>query len=190
MGIPQQLRAGDTITWIEPAGTDSAGAVVSSTTHTATAFLRFNKAAEGVTVTGTARSDGGWDFTLSATTSGTMDAGTWYAQTRATLADAVVTLSAGTFEVLASLSYSGTPGAFDGRSEAATELAEVRAAIRAIVVRGAQQYSIGTRSYTSLDISRLMARESQLKAIVAKERAAERLAAGLGDGRNLFVRFG
>jgi hypothetical protein len=190
VGIPQQLRAGDTITWIEPAGTDSAGAVVSSTTHTASAFLRFNKAAEGVTVTGTARTDGGWDFTISATTSGTMDAGTWYAQTRATLADAVVTLSAGTFEVLASLSYSGTPGAFDGRSAAATELAEVRAAIRTIISGGVTQYSIGSRSATKIDLGRLMQRESQLKAIVAKEQAAERIAAGLGDPRNLFVRFG
>jgi hypothetical protein len=169
---------------------NSTGDRVDSSTHTATAFLRFNKAAEGVTLTGTARADGGWDFTLSATTSGGMDAGTWYAQTRATLADAVVTLSVASFEVLPSLAYSSTPGAFDGRSEAEQELADVRAAIRALVTKGAQAYTIGTRSFTALDLGRLTARESQLKAIVAQEKAAARLAAGLGDNRNLFVRFG
>lgn len=35
-----------------------------------------------------------------------------------------------------------------------------------------------------------MEREAQLKAIVAREKAAEKVAAGLGDPRNLFVRFG
>jgi hypothetical protein len=35
-----------------------------------------------------------------------------------------------------------------------------------------------------------MQRESQLKAIVAREKAAEKVAAGLGDPRSLYVRFG
>ena len=67
--------------------------------------------------------------------------------------------------------------------------AEVQTAIRALVSRGAQAYTIGSRSYTALDLGRLTARESQLKAIVAREKAAERVAAGLGDSRDLFVRF-
>ena len=35
----------------------------------------------------------------------------------------------------------------------------------------------------------LIKRESQLKAIVNRERAAEKVAAGLGDPRSVFVRF-
>jgi hypothetical protein len=34
-----------------------------------------------------------------------------------------------------------------------------------------------------------MQREAQLKAVVARERAAEKIAAGLGNPGNLFVRF-
>ena len=52
-----------------------------------------------------------------------------------------------------------------------------------------KQYSIGNRSYTSNDLGLLMQREAQLKAIVARERAAEKIAQGLGDPRNVFVRF-
>jgi len=65
----------------------------------------------------------------------------------------------------------------------------VQAAIRAIVAKGSKSYTIGNRSYTSQDLAVLMQREAQLKAIVARERAAEKVAAGLGDPRNLFVRF-
>jgi hypothetical protein len=35
-----------------------------------------------------------------------------------------------------------------------------------------------------------MEREAQLKAIVARERAAEKVAAGLGNPGTMFVRFG
>ena len=189
MAIPDQVRSGDTITWIQAAGLDSAGDVVDSTAWAAVSYLRYNKAAEAVTTTGVARSDGGWDFTISATTSATMDAGRWAWQTVATLGAVVVTLGAGSFDVLASLSYTGSAAPFDGRSEAELELAEVRAAIRALVSKGAQQYSIGSRSYTALDLGRLTARESQLRAIVAREKAAARVAAGLGDPRDVFVRF-
>ncbi len=118
MALPSEIRAGDTVTWIEPATTDSSGNAVDSGTWTATAYLRFNAAAEGITATGVARSDGGWDFELSATASGTMDAGQWFGQVVAASGSDRLTLAAGSFTVLASLAYTGTPGAFDGRSEA------------------------------------------------------------------------
>jgi hypothetical protein len=41
-----------------------------------------------------------------------------------------------------------------------------------------------------MDVGKLMERESHLKGVVAREKAADRIAAGLGDPRNLFVRFG
>ena len=189
MGLPSRIRAGDTVRFTIPAGVDDLGAAIESSTWAAVAFFRFNKAAEGVTVNGTAQDGGGWLFEISATTSATMDAGEWFGQVRATLGAAAATLAAQRVEVLPSLSYTGTPAAFDGRSAAAVELAEVQTAIRALVSRGAQAYTIGSRSYTALDLGRLTARESQLKAIVARERAAERVAAGLGDSRDLFVRF-
>lgn len=190
MTVPATIRAGNTTSWIQPATVDLTGAVASSSTWTLTTFLRSTTAGMGATVAGIARSDGGWDNGLSASTSGGFTAGVWSWESRISSGSTVITIGSGTTTVLASLSYSNTPGAFDGRSQAEKDLAEVQAAIRAIVAKGAKQYAIGSRSFTYADLGQLMQREAQLKAIVARERAAEKVAAGLGDPRNLFVRFG
>ena len=102
----------------------------------------------------------------------------------------VLSVDAGTTQVLPSLSYTGQPSAFDGESQAEQDLAAVQAAIRSIVSKGAKSYTIGSRKFDAADLGQLMEREAQLKAIVARERAAEKVAAGLGDPRSLFVRFG
>ena len=189
MTVPAEIRAGDTVQWIEPAAVDLDGNPATSATWTLSTFLRTNTASEGATVTGTARSDGGWDMAISATTSGAFDAGQWYWQTRISSGATVITVGSGTTLVVAALSYAGAPGAVDGRSQAEQDLEAVQAAIRSLISKGAKQYTIGSRSFTANDLGQLMEREAQLKAIVARERAAEKVAAGLGDPRNLFVRF-
>lgn len=176
--------------WVEPAAVDLDGNAATSASWTLTVYLRTNVNHEGATVTGTARTDGGWNLAISANTSAGFDAGTWYWETRATSGATVLALGSGTTQVLRSLSYQGQPGAFDGRSQAEQDLEAVQAAIRAIVSKGAKSYTIGSRKFDAADLGQLMERESQLKAIVARERAAEKVAAGLGDPRSLFVRFG
>ena len=190
MTVPASITAGSTQQWIEPVATDPAGDPATSASWTLSITFRTNTAGEGATVTGTARSDGGWDVALSAATTTSWDAGTWYWQTRINSGSDVVIVGSGTTTVMASLDYSGDPGAFDGRSQAEKDLDAVQAAIRSIISKGAKQYSIGSRSYTSQDLGQLMQRESQLKAIVARERAAEKAAQGLGDPGTMFVRFG
>ena len=189
MSIPAGIRAGDTVTWTDGATVDRAGNTLDSATWTLTYYLRANVASEGATVVGSADGAGSWDFTISAATTADFDAGTWYWQAIATDGSTTLTIGAGTFTVLASLSYTGTPAAFDGKSQAETDLAAVQAAIRAIVVRGAQQYSIGSRSFSALNLKELMERETYLKSVVARERRAEKVAAGLGDPFNLYVKF-
>jgi hypothetical protein len=190
MTVPATIRAGTTVGWVEPPAVDLDGNAATSASYTLISYLRTNTASEGATVTGTARADGGWDMAITATTSSAFDAGTWYWETRATSGSTVLTIGSGTTQVLPGLNYTGTPGAFDGKSQAEQDLVAVQAAIRAIVSKGAKQYSIGSRSFTAIDLGQLMEREAQLKAIVARERAAEKVAAGLGDPRSLFVRFG
>ena len=151
-------------------------------------FFRLGSA--GITAVGAARTDGGWDLELTATTTGVMAPGAWAWQAVTSKAATSTTLASGRIQVLKSLIYSGTPSAFDDRSEAEVELAEVRAAIRTLITKRSAQYTIGSRSFTALDLGKLTERESQLKAIVAREKAAARVAAGLGDPRNVFVRFG
>jgi len=187
--VPAELRAGDTVQWIEPAAVDLSGNAATSATWVMTTYLRTNTAAEGATVVGTARADGGWDMAIAAGTSGGFDAGLWSWQTRISSGATVITVGSGTTTVLPSLQYAGSPAAFDGRSQAEQDLSAVQAVIRAIVAKGSKSYAIGNRSYTSQDLSALMQREAQLKAVVAREKAAEKVAAGLGNPGNLFVRF-
>ncbi len=190
MKIPRSLTAGDSLTWNDSPAVDGQGDPVRSSTWTLTYYLRMNTASEGATVIGTADGLGGWDFTVAAAVTAGLNAGTWYWTAQATTGALVLTLGSGSLQVLPSLAYTGTPAAFDGRSDAEKDLEAVQTAIRKIVAGGVSQYAIGSRQATKLDLGALMKREAYLKGIVAREKAAEKIAAGMGDPRNLFVRFG
>jgi hypothetical protein len=187
--IPSQIRAGDTIQWRDAPGVDNLGNAIDSGSWSLSYYLRTNTASEGATVVGSA--DGtGWEFTIAAATSTGFDAGTWFWQAVATKTGSTITMGSGQLTVLRSLSYTGTPGAVDGRSQAQQDLDAVQAAIRALVSGGAvQQYSIGSRSLTKMRLEDLMTLESKLKADVKREQMAELMANGLGNPHNLFVRF-
>jgi hypothetical protein len=189
VNIPSEIRAGDTIQWRDVAGVDNLGNEVSSSDYTLTYYLRFNAASEGATVVGTAYGTG-WQFSIAAATSVNFDTGTWYWQAVATKTGSTITLGSGQSTVLAALSYSGTPAALDGRSQAQKDLDAVQAAIRAIVAGGvAKEYTIGNRSLKKYDLTDLLALETKLKADVNREQKAQLIANGLGNPFNLFVRF-
>ena len=177
------------MTWRDEAARDNLGNAIDSSSWTLTYYLRTNTASEGATVVGTAYSSG-WTFTISATTSGGFDAGQWYWQALATAGSEKLTLGAGQLEVLAGLNYTGTPSAFDGRSQAEKDLDAVQAAMRAIISGGAvAEYSIGSRRLKKMEMADLIQLESKLKAEVKREQAATMVANGLGSPHNLFVRF-
>jgi hypothetical protein len=186
--IPATFRAGDTVQWRVDATRDNLGNAVDSSSWTLTYYLRTNAASEGATVVGSAYGDG-WEFTLTAAASAGLTAGYYYWQAIATIGSDSLTIGAGQLEVLAALEYSGTPAAYDGRTQAQQDLDAVQAAIRAIISGQAKQYSIGNRSFTKLDLAQLMERESMLKAEVKREQKAALIANGLGNPHNLFVRF-
>lgn len=152
-------------------------------------YLRTNTATDGATVVGTAYGTG-WEFAIAAATSVAFDAGQWYWQAVATKTGSTVTLGSGQLTVLRSLSYTGTPGAVDGRSQAQQDLDAVQAAIRAIVAGGvAKEYTIGNRNLKKYDMADLLQLEAKLKAEVKREQMADLIANGLGNPHNLFVRF-
>lgn len=188
MNIPAQIRAGDTIQWRDVEAVDNLGNAVSSADYELTYWFRTNTASEGASVVGTAYGTG-WEFTIAANVSSGFDAGTWYWQAIASKVGSVITLGAGQLIVQSVLSYAGTPGAFDGRTQAQIDLDAVQTAIRAIISGQAKQYSIGNRSFTKLDLGELMERESSLKAEVKREQMASLIANGQGNPHNLFVRF-
>ena len=193
MAIPPSIAAGVDVVWTDVATTDLFGNAVTSATHNLTYYFRLNTLGEGATATGTAYGDG-WRLTIPAATSLLMNPSpSWYFQALLTsIADGTVSeYSRGQIEVQASLVYSGTPWAFDGRTQAQKDLDAVQAAIRALMNGGAtQEYRIGNRSLKRYDLADLLALESQLKATVVRENKAKIIASGLGDPNNLFIRFG
>ena len=192
MKIPSTIRAGDTILWREEPGRDTLLRPIEPATHSLTYFLRTNANHEGATVTGVTEGST-WLFTIPAATSAGFDVGTWYFQAVATaIADqAKTTMGAGQITVQPGLSYSGSPGAFDGRSQAEKDLEAVNAAIRSLMSGGAvQEYRIGGRSLKRYDLGDLMVLRDHLKAEVVREQKANMIANGLGNPHSVFIRFG
>lgn len=183
MNIPALIYAGDTVQWSE-----LATPLYSSPTWTRTVSLRHATDADALNVVGVPDGVGGWDFTITATQSAALGAGTVYWQDYATNGATRNTLGNGTIGVKANLA--AATGTFDGRTQAQIDLDAVRAAMRAIVTGGAtQQYSIGNRSLTKMSMPDLIALETKLKADVAREARADRLAKGMNSGRAVYVRF-
>ena len=191
MPIPKQVRAGDLIQWRDNSTVDVFGEPISSPDWTVTYYLRTNTSSEGATVSSTVYTDG-WQFSIASATSAAFDVGDWYFQAVADKSGAEKqTIFTGRFEVLAPLSYSGTPAAYDGRTQINKDLDLVEAAIRALLNNGVvQEYKIGNRTAKKYDLSELLVLKAALKAELVREQAAEKIANGLGNPRAVHVRFG
>lgn len=181
MTLPPEIYAGDTVEW-----TDTRAITASSYTY----YFRTN-AASGASVSGVLTVDR-WTFTLSAATTATFTAGNWYYQAVSVTAGAPLTERSGGLLVRPSLAFTGSATAVDLRNQTQIDLDAVEAAIRALV-GGAQEYRIGTptggRLVKRADLAQLIAWRERLQADLARQRIAENLANGRGDGRALYVRF-
>ena len=189
MNIPDTIIAGDSIKWRDDATEDVFGNAIDSPDWTLTYYLRTNAASSGSLTSVGATYQSGWEFTVTAANTTGLTTGTWYWQAIATKGSESITVGSGQLEVEATLSYTGTPDALDNRTQAAKDLDAVQAAIRAMVSGGAQEYTIGSRTFKKIELRELIRRESLLKAEVAREDRARMIANGLGDPHNLFVRF-
>ena len=190
MNIPKKIYAGQTIKWRDDAFIGPLNESITSADWTLTYYLRHNVTHEGHQVAGSSYGSG-WEFTISATDSSAFDSGNWYVFAEATKGSEKFPLGNARLEVFASYTYdSGTqPSAFDGRTQAEQDLDAVTTAIRNIINDKAAEYSIGNRTFKRIDLPELRIRESQLKAIVVRERKAAMIANGLGDPHSLYVRF-
>tara|TARA_A100001515_G_scaffold71265_1_gene56672 strand:+ start:228 stop:800 length:573 start_codon:yes stop_codon:yes gene_type:complete len=189
VNIPSEIRAGDTVKWRDNSTTDVFGNEIDSASWTLKYYLRTNERPAGHTATGSAYQQG-WEFTISATDSAGFDPGTWYFQAIAEKNAEKITLGSGRLTVEAALEYTGTPGLFDGRSQAKKDLEAVQTAIRTLLAGGAvQEYRIGNRNLKRYDLADLIQLEGRLKAEVKREEQAELMANGLGNPRKMFVRF-
>ncbi len=188
--LPSVITAGTTIEWVDEATTAGINETISSPDWTLEYYLRTNTASEGHTVTGTQYANStGWQFTISATDSAGFNAGNWFWSARAFKSGKVFEIGSGELEVKQSLQYSGTPAAIDNRTQTEIDLDAVTAAIRAIISDKAAEYSIGNRRFKRIDLPELRAREAELKSRVFSEKRYSLKSQGLGDPKNLYVRF-
>lgn len=190
MRIPQTARNGDTVRWLDEATVDVFGAAIDSSTHSLVYYLRANASGAAETLTSTA-SGSGWLFSW--TVAESVSSPTtyfWQAVATALVGGAKTTLGSGSLTIEPSLAYVGSPGAYDGRSQAEKDLEAVQGAIRTLLSGGSvKEYRIGTRNIKRYDLAELLQLEGKLKADVAREKQAEMIANGLGNPRNMFVRF-
>ena len=188
--LPSEITAGTTIEWVDEATTAGINETISSPDWTLEYYLRTNTSSEGHTATGTQYSNSkGWQFTITATDSAGFAAGNWFWSARAFNSGKVFEIATGELKVKQSLQYSGTPGAIDNRTQAQIDLDNITTAIRAMVIDKAKEYTIGDRTFKRIELEKLIARDSQLKCIVKSEQRASLIAQGLGDPKNLYVRF-
>lgn len=192
MAILPSITSGVDAVWVDAETIDVFGDAVTSSTHNLVYYFRLNTNAQALTGTSVAYNSG-WKTTLTAAATAAVDSSpSWFFQAVLTkISDNTVQeYSRGQIEIRPSLAYTGTPGAFDGRTQAQKDLDAVKAAVRSIVAGGAvSEYKIGTRNLKRYDLSELIELESRLKSIVAKENKAKLIASGLGDPHNLYVRF-
>ena len=190
MTIPSKVRAGDILQWRDSETQDVFGNAITSTDWSVTYYLRTNTANEAH-ITSSTPYLSGWQFTVASAVTANFDAGDWFFQAVADKSGAEKqTILSGQFEVLPSLAYSGSAAAFDGRSQIRKDLDQVQAAIRTVASGGGvKEYKIGTRQAKKYDLSELFQLEAKLKAELAREETKEKIANGLGNPRNLFVRF-
>lgn len=185
MKIPQTLTVGDTSSWTDdPLSID--GVRYASDLYTLTYELRGAAKATFVAVA----NGGGWKTTLSVGQAAALVAGSyvWAAYLSATN----FRLTAGTGELVVAPDLAGvTASTYDGRSVAEKALADAESALASFKASGGKikRYAIGQRQMEFASIGELLQVIGYWKAKVFNEQAAKDIANGLGNPRNLMVRF-
>lgn len=187
MKIPTEIFAGDSYTWEDDPTTDNLGNAIDSAAWTLKYDFR-QSAVANLTLTATANGSG-WTTSLTAAQSVLWAAGKVYWQAHATSGLLRKTLGSGAMNVKLNIAASSALGAGEFRTQAEQDLAAVQTAIRTLISGGAKAYTIGGRSLTKLDVPELLQLESKLKADVFREKKAARMANGLGNPSNVYVRF-
>lgn len=185
MGVPSSIYAGDTVKFNIP----STAAYNSGASWVGTFTLKHNTGNDAISVTGVADGSGGWNFTITAAQTANLHVQVHWWQLYVTKTAERYTLGQGELLVLANIPNAGTT--YNGKSQAQIDLESVQAEMRArITGGGVQEYTIGNRSLKKVPMTDLIALESKLKADVARELRATRIAKGLDSGRAVYVRFG
>lgn len=187
MSIPANITAGDSANWTDAPFSAADGSKLDSGKYALSYELR----GTGTPVTLHAVASGqGWNTALSTTVSAALTAGVWFWAAILTATGERVTVARGEISVAQDIS-AVTSAAFDGRSDAEKALSDAKSALANLTSSGkkTKKYTIGTRQAEYYTAAELIQAISYWRIIVANERAARAVSDGLGNPRNLLVRF-
>lgn len=189
MNIPPNFVAGDSVTWNDTNFTTSDGRSVTSSIYGLSYSLR--GAVTGVDL-GAVANGAGWKTSVTTAQSAALNTGSsnvvWYWQAYASKASERILAGEGSIVVKPNLS--ALTGVFDGRSQAEKDLDAVKAEISSRISGGATlEYTIGNRQLKKEPIAALLVLQDRLWMQVKRQRAAQRIANGLGNPGKVFVRF-
>lgn len=188
MNIFTQIVQGDSISWSDdpialPDGrqADAAGGWLLKYALRGPVGLDLTAVADGVS----------WKTTLTAVASATLTPGAYFWAAVVTSGSERITVGNGQFLVTPDLSTLSTGSTYDGRSKAQIALEACEAAMATFNATGGKvkRYEIAGRTMEFQTIADLMTLHSFWKAKVMSEGAAQAIANGQGNPRNLCVRF-
>ena len=185
--FPEIITAGTTVNWEDGSATVGFDVNATSDDWTLTYYLRTNTASEGATVVGSAYNQG-WRFTIASSVTTNFDKGDWIWAAVASKGSESYQLATGEFKVKQSLVYSGTPSAIDNRTDNEKARDNIKTALTKFA-DGAQEYSVGGRTYKRASIPDLHIELNRLNAEILRESVGEKVKQGLGNPNRFLVRF-
>ena len=185
--FPAVITAGTTVNWEDLSATVGFDVNATSDDWTLTYYLRTNTASEGATVVGSAYNQG-WRFTIASSVTTNFDKGDWIWAAVASKGSESYQLATGEFKVKQSLVYSGTPSAIDNRTDNEKARDNIKTALTKFA-DGAQEYSVGGRTYKRTSIPDLHIELNRLNAEILRESVGEKVKQGLGNPNRFLVRF-
>jgi hypothetical protein len=184
---PEKITAGDLVQWKREAAGLSipTGEVPKASAGWA---LTYALVKSGVRIAITAASSGD-DFlvTLSAATTAVYTAGVYQWQAYVTKTTERYLVDSGSIEILPN--FAAASSGYDARTHVKKVLDALEAKLEGRASKDQEQMVVGGMVVGMMPIHRLLEWYSMYKASYENEQAAERVANGLGTGKNIFVRF-
>ncbi len=185
--IPANLTAGDSANWTDDPFLADDGTRLDSGKYA----LKYELRGGAAPLTLNAVANGqGWKTTITPIQSAALAAGVWFWAAIITATGERITVARGEISVAQDLA-AVTSQTFDGKSTAEKALLDAESALANLHASGkkTKKYTIGTRNAEYYTAPELIAAISYWRIRVANERAAKSISDGLGDPRNLKVRF-
>lgn len=187
MAIPAHITAGDSASWTDDPFISADNSRLDSGRYALSYELR----GAGAPITLAAVVNGsGWKTSIAPAVSASLVSGVWFWAAILSATAERITVARGEISVQQDLSAVNSAG-FDGRSDAEKSLSDAESALANLHSSGkkTKKYTIGTRNAEYYTAPELLVAISYWRIRVSNERAAKSIKDGMGNPKNLMVRF-